>query len=348
VIPDTFTLTIQVLKKYEPSFCFSILKIIFVTSFINRVLNRPVYRLAFVLLNTKIRTLKRLLLSCLVALPLFASAQKHHEIGVWGGVSNYYGDLQTKWIPTGSVNSRTYRPSAGIIYKYFVNPSVGFRFGASYITVTGADSLSEVAANKLRNLSFTNNMIEMYGAVELNLLPIDMEKFHFTPFVFAGIGAFYGSPFAMDDANKKIKLRDMSTEGQGLPQYPDRKVYPLVNAMFPFGGGIKCFVGNTLMISAEVGLRYTTTDYMDDVSRSYVSMDTLLAYKGQKAVDMSYRGNVQQNWDGNYPNYKFQRGDYKRNDWYWTAGLSVTIYFDAFGNVKKYIQTTCPRIFGRR
>jgi len=299
-------------------------------------------------LNTKIVPLKRLLLSCLIALPLFASAQKHHEIGIWGGVANYYGDLQSKWIPTGTANSRTYKPSGGIIYKYFINPSVGFRFGASYIRVTAADSLSEIAVNKRRNLDFSNNLVEVYGGIELNLLPIDMEKFHFTPYVFAGIGAFYGSPYTKDANGDKVVLRNLSTEGQGLPQYPDRKVYPLVNAAFPFGGGIKCFVGNTLVISAEVGLRYTSTDYLDDVSRSYVNMDTLLAYKGQKSVDMSYRGNTTRQWDGNYPNYEFQRGDYKRNDWYWTAGLSVTIYFDAFGNVKKYIQTTCPRIFGRR
>ncbi|MFT4061523.1 MAG: DUF6089 family protein [Edaphocola sp.] len=291
--------------------------------------------------------MKRLLLSCLAVLPLVAGAQKHHEIGIWLGAANYYGDLQTKLIPFGRVESQTYKPSGGVIYKYFVNPSAGFRFGASYISITAADSLSDIAANKLRNLSFGNNLIETYGAFELNLLPIDMEKFHVTPYVFAGIGAFYGRPFAKDDNNEKVYLRDLSTEGQGLPQYPDRKVYPLVNAMFPFGGGVKAFIGNTVMLSAEVGFRYATTDYLDDVSRSYANLDTLLAYKGQKSVDMSYRGNKNASWDGNYPNYKFQRGDFKRNDWYWTVGLNATVYFDAFPGVKKYLQMTCPRIFGR-
>lgn len=279
---------------------------------------------------------------------MLASAQKHHEIGIWGGAANYYGDLQTKWVPTGTTNTMTYKPSGGLIYKYFVNPSVGFRFGASYISVTAADSMSDIAANRLRNLSFRNNMFEGYGAIEINFLPIDIDKFHVTPYIFAGVGAFYGNPHAIDDQNEKVILRNMSTEGQGLPHYPDRKVYPLVNAMFPFGGGIKCLIGNTVVLAAEVGLRYTTTDYLDDVSRSYINLDTLLAYKGQKAVDMSYRGNIGAEWDGNYPNYKYQRGDFKRNDWYWTVGLSVAVYFDAFGNVKKYVQTTCPKIFGRR
>lgn len=298
--------------------------------------------------RTKIEALKRILLTCIAALPLLAFGQKHHEIGLWVGAANYYGDLQNNWIPTGNSNMKTYSPSAGIIYKYYPNPQVGFRFGASFIRITAADSLSDVVANQRRNLNFTNNMFETYGAIELNLLPIDMEKFKVTPYVFGGIGAFYGSPFTKDNKGDKVFLRNMSTEGQGLPQYPDRKIYPVVNAMFPFGGGVKAFIGNTVMLSAEVGLRYTSTDYLDDVSRSYVNMDTLLAYKGQNAVDLSYRGNEKLDWDGNYPNYKFQRGDFKRNDWYWTVGVSATIYFDAFGRVKDYIQTNCPRIFGRR
>ncbi len=251
-------------------------------------------------------------------------------------------------MPMGIEAAATYKPSGGIIYKYYPNPQLGFRFGASYIQVTGADSLSAIKANKLRNLHFGNNLFEGYGALELNFLPIDIEKFRVTPYVFAGIGAFYGNPYTKDDENEKVFLRNMSTEGQGLPQYPGREVYPLVNAMFPIGGGIKALIGKTVLISAEIGFRYTATDYLDDVSRSYVNLDTLMAYKGQKAVALSYRGNRQVEWSGEYPNYEFQRGDFKRNDWYWTAGVSIGVYFDAFGNAKKYIQTKCPRIFGRR
>lgn len=275
-------------------------------------------------------------------------AQKHHEIGIWVGASNYYGDLQSQWIPRDMASAKTYQPGGGIVYKYFMNPRVGVRFGASYISITGADSLSQVTANKQRNLSFKNNMFEAYTAIELNFLPVSANRFKISPFVFAGVGAVYGNPFTKDRDGKKVFLRDLGTEGQGLPQYPDRKIYPLVNAMFPIGGGFKFFIGKTVMMTAEVGLRYVASDYLDDVSRSYVNMDTLLAYKGQKSVDMSYRGNEIRNWDGNYPDYKWQRGDFKKNDWYWTAGISATIYFDSFGNVREYIQTKCPKIFGRR
>ncbi len=275
------------------------------------------------------------------------NAQKHHEIGLTFGAANYFGDLQTQTVPWGRDAAKTYRPSAGIIYKFFMNPRVGVRFGATYMRVTGADSLSKNAASRLRNLNFTNDMGELYGALEFNFLPVEVNKFKVSPYVFVGVGAFYSNPYTIDNDGEKTFLRTLGTEGQGLPNYPDRKIYPVINAMVPIGGGVKFFIGETVMLSAEVGLRYTATDYLDDVSRSYVNMDTLLMYRGSKTVDLSYRGNTNPDWDGNYPNYEFSRGDFKRNDWYWTAGITATVYFEAFGNVATYIQTKCPKIFGR-
>jgi hypothetical protein len=289
--------------------------------------------------------MKRILLLLLALLPaLFARAQRHHEVGVMAGVSAYYGDLQHEYIP----NTKLMKPSAGIIYKYFFNPHLGIRAAASYINLSAADSLSPNRADQLRNLDFTNHMLEVQVGLELNIFPIDIEKAKFTPFLFAGIAGTYGNPFTRDINNEKFHLRNLSTEGQGLPGYPDRKLYSLVNASFPLGGGFKAYIGKTVLLTAEIGLRYAATDYLDDVSRSYVNLDTLRAYKGDKAVELSYRGNEVHDWDGNYPNHKFQRGDFKKNDWYWTAGVSATVYFDAFGNAKTWLQTKCPRIFGRR
>jgi hypothetical protein len=287
--------------------------------------------------------MKRILLAILFSLPAIAFAQKHHEIGVWGGVGAYKGDLNQKWVP----DAKMIKPSAGIMYKYFFNPRVGIRAAASVVQITAADSLSSVAADRQRNLNFSSRLFEVQGGLEVNLLKIDIEKFKFTPYIYGGGAVFYGNPYTKDVMGEKFYLRNMGTEGQGLPGYPDRKFYPMVNGAFVFGGGLKAFVGKTVLVCAEVGLRYTSTDYIDDVSRSYVNLDTLRAYRGQKAADLAYRGNEKYDWDKNYPNYTHQRGDFKKNDWYWTAGVSVTVYFDAFGNAKRWIQTRCPRIFGK-
>ena len=290
----------------------------------------------------KFTTLKRILLTLLLLTPLQIFAQEHHEIGFTAGVSNYYGDLTQQLFPgTG------YHPMGGIIYKYFFNPHVGLRFGATYTALSGADSLSNIPVDKARNLSFGTHLFEMHGAFEVNLLPIEILRMKATPYFFAGIAAFYFNPFAIDPAGDKVFLKPLSTEGEGLPMYPDRKEYSNINMSFPFGGGFKFFIGHTLMFTTEVGFRYTNTDYLDDVSKSYVNLDTLAAYKGTLAKAMAYRGNTLNNWDHNNPNYGFQRGDSKANDWYYYVNISMTIYFRAFGNAKEYLKTRCPGFYKR-
>ncbi len=263
------------------------------------------------------------------------SAQEHHEIGITVGVSNYYGDLQPKFFA-----SYGYQPMAGIVYKYFLNPHVGIRVGATYTNLSAADSLSNLPNNQLRNLSFATHLFEFHTALEINFLPIDILRRKVTPYIFGGIAVFYYNPYAIDPAGDKVFLRPLSTEGEGLPMYPDRKAYSLVNMAFPFGGGVKFFIGKAIMLTGELGFRYTNTDYLDDVSKSYVNLDTLQKYKGKIARQMSYRGTT-----GVNPDYGFQRGDSKSNDWYWYGNITATIYFRAFGNPREYLKTKCPGFF---
>src|SRR4051812_28208449 len=103
--------------------------------------------------------MKRLISSLLLlaSLPFSAGAQMHHEIGLMAGVANYYGDLQTKALP-----DYGFKPMGGIMYKYFISPHVGVRFGVSYAAqINGADSLSDIPVNKARNLSFATNLFEV-------------------------------------------------------------------------------------------------------------------------------------------------------------------------------------------
>ncbi|NDC41935.1 MAG: hypothetical protein EBZ77_10350, partial [Chitinophagia bacterium] len=298
---------------------------------------------SFALPLLKSTTLKRILLALLLISPLFLKAQEqHHEIGVQFGVSNYYGDLQPRLFA-----SNGYHPMGGIIYKFFMNPHIGLRFGAAYTTLSGADSLSNIEANRKRNLSFGTHLFEMHGGIEINALPVDIMRFKVTPYAFGGIGAFYFNPYAEDPSGSKVFLRPLSTEGQGLPMYPDRKQYSLVNLSFPVGGGMKFFVGKAFFITTEVGFRYTNTDYLDDVSKSYVDLDTLGAYKGKLAKTMAYRGNTLAIWDKNNPGYGAPRGDTRTNDWYWFANMSITVYFRSFGNAKEYVKTRCPGFYKR-
>jgi hypothetical protein len=298
------------------------------------------YLSVFIFIKNK--PLKRFIFSLAFLLPFLAQGQAHHEVGLSVGVANYYGDLQDKLFP-----GYGYKPMGGVSYKYFMSPRVGIRLGANYANLTGADSLSEVPVKRQRNLRFATHLFEVSAGLEVNLWPIDLDRrSRVTPYIFGGVSAFYTNPYADGPRGERVYLRPLSTEGQGIPTYPDRKQYGVINAAFPIGGGMKFFMGRTLVMTTELGFRYTNTDYIDDVSKSYVNLDTLMAYRSQLAVQMAYRGNTVQGADPNYhPNYQYQRGDSRANDWFWFGSVTVAVYLEAFGNLPKYIKTKCLQPF---
>ncbi len=102
-------------------------------------------------------------------------------------------------------------------------------------------------------------------------------------------------------AVNRVYLKPLSTEGEGLPGYPDRKPYSLTQLAIPFGGGVKFAITNDWHIGLEVGLRKLFTDYLDDVSSTYADPNDLLTAKGQLAVDLSYRGDEVVGGDPVYP-----------------------------------------------
>ena len=284
--------------------------------------------------------MKRLLFSLALLLSLQLDAQEHHELGILAGVANYRGDLQPSLLP-----SYGYKPVVGLLYKFFFNAHIGLRCGASYNTLTASDSKSDIPANQARNLSFSTSLYELHGALEINFVPIEIKKKKVSPYVFAGISAFYFDPYAFDNTGSKVYLKPLSTEGEGLGMYPDRKPYSLVNMSFPFGGGLKFFMGRRMVLCAEVGYRYTNTDYLDDVSKSYVDLGVLQANRGPLAKEMSYRGNTVASWGGTYPTYGVPRGDNQANDWYWYGNVTLTVFFRSFSYAADYIKTKCPQVF---
>ncbi|MBA4168276.1 MAG: hypothetical protein H0X41_12180, partial [Chitinophagaceae bacterium] len=68
-------------------------------------------------------------------------------------------------------------------------------------------------------------------------------------------------------------LRPLGTEGQGTAAYPDRKPYSTIAICVPFGMGVKYAINPRMNIGAEIVHRFTTTDYLDDVSKTYVGSD---------------------------------------------------------------------------
>jgi opacity protein-like surface antigen len=268
------------------------------------------------------------LLGSLLLLASTIFSQKVH-VGVFGGLSAYQGDLTDKIFPKKVTNG-----VIGVSVNYELTEQFMIRGGFNYSVVGGADRFSEDDSLRARNLAFETKLTEFSVLGEYYFFNLSEQKF--SPYLFAGLAVYHFNPYAYDVNKNKIFLKPLSTEGEGLSQYPDRKPYGLTQLAIPFGGGVKYAFTDNLRLGLELGMRKLFTDYFDDVSTTYVDPNDLLAAKGQTAVDMSYRGDELPGGNQVYPSKGAQRGGANHKDWYYFFGLHLTYRLGGEGGGGSY------------
>jgi len=188
------------------------------------------------------------------------------EFGVGIGAAHYFGDLNTR--------ARLNRPkiAAGVFFRKNFGNYIAARVDANFAQLGYSDIYNtHNEFMHLRNLSFNTNVWELSLRGDFNFfrfLPGDPE-FNYTPYVSFGIGVFSYDPYAYLNG-KKYFLRPLGTEGQGSSLYPDRKPYGSMAISIPIGVGFKYALNSRYNIGIEITHRFTTTDYLDDVSKTYV------------------------------------------------------------------------------
>lgn len=261
-------------------------------------------------------------------------------VSLYAGTMNYQGDMN----PSSFTFSHA-QFSAGVIVRKPLGRWLAIRAGANMGKVKAADRWNRDYL-KPRNLSFTSSIKEAYAALECTLL--DIETNRFTPFMYGGFAVYHFNPWTTDNNGVKTFLKPLSTEGQGLSQYPDRKPYRLTQMALAFGGGFKFALTPALNIGVDISQRKTFTDYLDDLSSSYVDQDALLLARGAKAVELAYRGDELTGGNPNYPSHGTQRGTKSEMDWYYYAGITLEFRLsqmrDPFRNIKSLSGMRCPRI----
>ena len=252
--------------------------------------------------------------------PFSSSAQKL-ELGVFGGLANYQGDLAPV-----AFTLRETKPAYGLVARYNINKFLTLRANAMYGRISGNDGKTLLEWRQIRNLSFETHIYEASLVSELHLFGYeDCGGKRFSPYAYFGLGIFNFNPKTIYNG-QWVELQPLGTEGQGTSLYPERQPYKLTQVSVPFGGGIKFRVGRGLNLSAEIGWRKTFTDYLDDVSLTYVDRDILIAENGLLSHNLSNRsGEVLPSpinrLDGE------QRGDPTDKDWYLFGGLILSYTF---------------------
>ena len=152
--------------------------------------------------------------------------------------------------------------------------------------------------------------------------------------MYGAVVGYHFNPYTYDNNKEKTFLKPLSTEGEGLPEYPTQKIYKLTQAALGFGVGAKYAVSPFVNIGIEFSQRKTFTDYLDDVSTFYPDANKLRAAKGDKAVKLSWRGDELPNGLP-YPDEGYQRGTKSEMDWYYFFGLTIEIKLSQLYNMIK-------------
>lgn len=228
--------------------------------------------------------------------------------------------------------------------KPYVNFRLAFNFGsleADDAKIKSKGGMEDTRKN--RNSNFRTKIKEMMLLAEIyptTLIENDPEDtwLKLRPYVVAGIGVFKFNPQGQLNANTWVDLQPLHTEGQGFPQYADRKPYKLTQINLPVGAGVKYFLTENTHVSLEVLHRILRTDYLDDVSTEYINPADFTGNIPDNLVDIA-RAMANKSIGGIYkPGDK--RGTKTNNDAYYTFNIKVGF---RLGNGDRYgTSTRCP------
>ncbi len=273
----------------------------------------------------------------LLTITPFLTKAQHSEVGLIVGASVYQGDLTPSkvWSSVGETHV-----AYGAFYRYNINDFVAVKLGLTQGTISGDDSNSKDEQREIRNLSFKSAVTELAITGEFNILgyqPYNLSR-PFSPYVFAGLAVYRFNPKAeLDD--KWYELQPLGTEGQNLSG-SDKSSYNLTQISIPLGIGIKYALNDTWNIGIELGSRYTFTDYLDDVSTTYVG-DNVWTENGEELTGQlaNRSSDIKLGGEG--------RGNSNNKDWYIIGGVTISYNFldnglSGFRNRNRRSKTGCP------
>ena len=279
------------------------------------------------------------------------------EIGIGLGPLIFLGDLGgAKGIGKTFIKDIDYpltKLSKGLFIGVSPREWIGFRVAFNTGVLEGDD---KEAPNKggdevtrlQRNLNFTTKIWEAYGAVEFYpsvfLEQYEDLKGKLRPYGIVGFGVYHFNPKTQDNSGNWVALQPLHTEGQGFPEYPDRKVYKLTQMEIPMGFGFKYYLKENMFIGLEVLHRKLFTDYVDDVSTNYIDpiyfSQHLSPANAALARQLNYRGTY--SWATTRPSSIVgeKRGDPKQNDAYFSTILRLGWRLREMSSAER--QLRCP------
>ncbi len=286
------------------------------------------------------------------------------EAGITLGPSNFLGDLGgTKGKGRPFLKDNNFpmtKLMIGAHLSTYPSPAWGLRLAANYGTLSGEDEIIKgqgglEEARKFRNSNFRSRILE--GMLVAEIYPTvffeyDAEEYYkkIRPYGIIGVGVFHFNPQGTDPlTGEYVNLAGLSTEGQGFEEYPDRKPYRLTQLNIPMGVGAKYFMNDNTTLSLEVIYRKTFTDYIDDVSTTYIDPDLFDKYFGVGSQKAQLARRMANKTDqGGSMSAGFEPGDKRGTatnmDGYYSIGFKVGFRLGRSSEGNSYKNIKCPTL----
>lgn len=261
---------------------------------------------------------KSFFIICLIILSRSATAQteaiSHEaELGVSIGSGHYFGDMNRF-----RVNRP--KPVTGFFVRKQFGSYVALRANVHLAKLGYADKYNTTPFERQRNLSFNTNIAEFAIQGDFNFFKFipGNRDYRFTPYVTFGVGVFGFDPNAyIGIDNIRHDLNRRMLEGQETP-------YASTAISYPIGMGVKYNFYRNFNIGFEVGYRFTNTDYLDDVSKTFIGTDNFIPgttdyILQDRSLTLPRLGIAGQ-----------QRGFSEQNDQFIFAELTLSISFNSY------------------
>ena len=190
---------------------------------------------------------KLLLVFVTVLMTVSGFAQRTADIGLWGGASNYFGDMD-------EVSSfSNFNANFGAYFRYNFNARVGLR------TMFLTGSIAEGGLMEGVPWEFNKGVQDLSVQVEINYLKylLGMKNTPYSSYVTFGLGVSYFN-HELDPASI-ARFNPIHNKGDAIVKES------VIAGSIPFGIGFKYTLGKRLGIGMEYQLRKLFDDKLDDL-----------------------------------------------------------------------------------
>lgn len=264
--------------------------------------------------------MKKTLIIFITVLGFISSFSQSEEFSIFAGGTYYIGDIN----PNKHFDQNT-NPAIGFMYKRNDrNFRYAYRLQFMYGMIEAYDHQNDDPWMQNRDLNFRTPILELAAIMEVNFMkyrPGQIRKLSETPYLFFGIAGYNFRPKGLYN-DKWYDLQALGTEGQNTSVNTDG-YYKLNQIALPVGFGYKKNLNKKWTFSIEYGVRILFTDYLDDVSKQYVSPDVLATEAGILSpilADRSYKQVGDRNIGHN-------RGNSTQRDFYFFGGMTLSFTF---------------------